>query len=205
MLTEIDGGYDQGYRAIKGFWGREPGSLVAEFLRTRNAVGLAVLDVGAGEGKNAAAFAGSGARVDALECSSAAIRNGLELFPRAEINWIQADATEHRYPKRFYDVVICYGLVHCLATETEAGRLIRSLQATLKEGGTFILVAFNDGSHDLSAHPGFKPLLLGHHWFIRQFEGWHLESVSDSILFETHPHNGIPHHHSLTRLSAVKP
>jgi 2-polyprenyl-3-methyl-5-hydroxy-6-metoxy-1,4-benzoquinol methylase len=205
MLIEMDGGYDQGYRTVTCFWGTAPASLVASYLRSHDPSGLQVLDVGAGEGKNAAAFSLAGARVDALECSSAAIKNGLHLFPNVGINWICVDVMEHIYPKSFYDVVICYGLIHCLPSEDAAQRLVRVLQATLKEGGTIFVVAFNDGSHNLSAHPGFKPLLLDHDWFVRQFDGWHIESVSNSILFETHPHNNIPHHHSLTRLSAVKP
>lgn len=205
MLTQLNGGYDEGYRAVKGFWGTEPGSLVADFLRTRSASELTVLDVGAGEGKNAAAFAASGARIDALECSSYAIDNGQSLFPYQNINWIQADATDFEYANNYYDVVVCYGLIHCLARQTDAERLIRSLQDSLRERGTFILVSFNDGSHDFSEHPGFEPLLLSHDWIIRQFDGWHLNANSNSLLFEIHPHNRIPHHHSMSRVSAVKP
>ncbi|MCD1641921.1 class I SAM-dependent methyltransferase [Aurantimonas coralicida] len=205
MLTEVDGGYDQGYRAVSNFWGTAPGSLVAAFLRTQNPAGLRVLDVGAGEGKNAAAFASDGAWVDALECSGKAIENGRKLFPNSQINWLHSDAMEHTYPSNAYDVVICYGLIHCLPTESAASDLLRKLQLTLKPGGTIFVVAFNNGSHDLSAHPGFKPLLLSHHWFVEHFRGWQIDLVSDTILIETHPHNRIRHHHSLTRLSAVKP
>ncbi|RWO94081.1 MAG: class I SAM-dependent methyltransferase [Mesorhizobium sp.] len=205
MLTEVDGGYDQGYRVVENFWGTAPASLVAAFLRTQNPAGFRVLDVGAGEGKNSAAFTSAGACVDALECSAAAIQNGRKLFPGEHINWIQADAMEHAYPSCSYDIIICYGLIHCLPTEAAARDLILRLQNSLKRAGTIFVVAFNNGSHDLSAHPGFKPLLLSHDWFIQQFGGWRIDVASDSILFETHPHNKIPHHHSLTRLSAVKP
>lgn len=205
MLIEIDGGYDEGYRSVTCFWGTAPASLVASYLRSHDPSGFQVLDVGAGEGKNAAAFVSAGARVDALECSSTAIQNGLQLFPNVDINWIRTDVVEYVYPKCLYDVVICYGLLHCLSSEATAQRLVRMLQESLKEGGIIFVAAFNDGSHDLSAHPGFKPLLLSHDWFVRQFDGWHIKSISDSILFETHPHNNIPHHHSLTRFSAVKP
>ncbi|MGS1097576.1 class I SAM-dependent methyltransferase [Aquamicrobium terrae] len=205
MLTEVDGGYDQGYRAVENFWGKAPASLVATYLRSHKAVGLQVLDVGAGEGKNAAAFAHAGAYVTALECSSAAIQNGRKLFPDVDINWVQADATDYRYPTGFYDVVVCYGLIHCLKSESVARNMLFNLQNSLKSGGTIFVVAFNNGSHDLSAHPGFAPLLLSHDWFIERFNEWHAVGASDSILFETHPHNLIPHHHSLTRLTAVKP
>jgi SAM-dependent methyltransferase len=205
MLTEISGGYDEGYKAIKGFWGTSPGSLVSHLLKSYDASGRVVLDVGAGEGKNAAAFAGFGAHVDALECSSAAIGNGRELFPHAEINWIQADVTSYVYPECYYDVIVCYGLIHCLQNEAVANKLVRSLQNSLKGGGFFILASFNNGSHDFSAHPEFEPLLLENDWFLNHFNKWNVEIISNSILFETHPHNLIPHHHSMTRLIAAKP
>lgn len=205
MLAERDGGYDDGYKAVKAFWGTEPSSLVSDFLAVNQASGSRVLDVGAGEGKNAAAFVVAGAEVDAVECSRAAIENGRELFASMAINWIHSDALDMNYGDETYDVVVAYGLVHCLPTETDAKLLLARLQAALKPAGSFILAAFNSGSHDLSAHPGFRPLLLEHGWFLQRFEGWRLERITDSVLFETHPHNNIPHHHSLTRLMAVKP
>lgn len=205
MLVETTGGYDDGYEAVTGFWGTAPGSLVKEFLTSNNAAGLRVLDIGAGEGKNAAAFARAGAIVEAVECSESAIRNGRKLFPSDPISWFHCDVLEMEYPKESIDVIVSYGLTHCLPSETSARKLVAELQAALVSGGTFILVSFNSGSHDLSAHPGFRPLLLDHTWFVERFDGWHFESLSDSILFETHPHNNIPHHHSLTRLTAKKP
>lgn len=204
MLAETNGGYDEGYRAVTGFWGIMPGSLVSAFLQRHQARGLRVLDVGAGEGKNAAAFARAGAKVQAIECSNIAIGNGRRLFPDADIEWIQSDALTMRYDRNVYDVVISYGLTHCLPTEDDARSLLKKLQTSLKAGGTFLLVSFNSGSHDLTAHPGFSPLLLDHSWFLDMFDGWDIEFSANSILHETHPHNNIPHHHSLTRLTAVK-
>lgn len=205
MLNKLNGGYDQGYSAVKGFWGTTPGSLVSRFISLNRSVGLKVLDVGAGEGKNAAALAAEGASVDALECSEYAIGNGRDLFDDRNIKWIQCDARIFSYEVEYYDLVVCYGLIHCMENEISAESLILSLQNSLKSGGTFLLVSFNDGSHDMTAHPGFDPLLLKHDWFLAKFEGWKLEVSSDSLLYELHPHNNISHHHSLTRLYAVKP
>ncbi|MGR9432756.1 class I SAM-dependent methyltransferase [Rhizobium leguminosarum] len=205
MLVETNGGYDEGYLAVSGFWGTTPGSLVADYLRAQSPLNFRVLDVGAGEGKNAVAFARAGAEVDAVECSEAAIRNGKHLFPSDGINWIHSDVLERKFLPTTYDVIVSYGLSHCLPSETDVRLLIEELQASLKRGGTFILVSFNAGSHDLAeAHPGFHPLLLSHDWYLQRFNGWHFRHASDSLLFETHPHNNIPHHHSMTRISAIK-
>jgi len=72
MPTDL-GGYSKGYAAVPCFWGTSPGSLIATYLASHEPQKLRVLDVGAGEGKNAAAFARRGATVDAIECSSDAI------------------------------------------------------------------------------------------------------------------------------------
>lgn len=205
MLTEINGGYDEGYRAVTGFWGISPSSLVLDFLSKNDVAKLRVLDAGAGEGKNAAAFARRGAVVEAIECSAAAIKNGRQLFAQEEIQWVRADVTVVEISAESYDVVVCYGLVHCMSSEKAAQELLAKTMAGLRRGGVFILASFNAGSHDLSAHPGFRPLLLPHQWFLDQFAGWHVETATDEVLFETHPHNQIPHHHSLTRILARKP
>jgi 2-polyprenyl-3-methyl-5-hydroxy-6-metoxy-1,4-benzoquinol methylase len=165
---------------------------------------MSVLDAGAGEGKNAAAFVRLEAHVDAIECSSAAIENGRKLHPELKINWLHSDISAIELGRERYDVVVCYGLIHCLASKDVAAKVLSGLMRALKTGGTFILASFNDGSHDMSAHPGFQPLLLPHGWFVERFRDWQVEVLTDTVLFETHPHNNIPHHHSLTRLMAVK-
>jgi 2-polyprenyl-3-methyl-5-hydroxy-6-metoxy-1,4-benzoquinol methylase len=204
MPTEM-GGYDAGYAAVPCFWGTLPGSLVAEFLEGVNPIGMRVLDVGAGEGKNAAAFSKRGAYVDAIECSFDAIENGKVAFFDANINWINEDATRHVFPVGYYDVVVCYGFLHCLGTPDVATALLTQTQRSLRSGGTFILASFNDGPHDLSAHPEFTPLLLSHTWYLAAFKRWEMLHATDSVLHESHPHNNIPHHHSITRLVARCP
>lgn len=205
MSVEQNGGYDAGYKAVPCLWGLEPASLVRRFIAARGVEGLRVLDVGAGEGKNAAALVAQGAIVDAVECSAAAIHNGKCAFPEVAINWIHSDVSCAAMPKAYYDLVVSYGLTHCMSDAEAAMTLIQSTQSALKPGGEYILASFNDGSHDLSAHEGFSPLLLPHGWFSDLFEGWEMIAMSDEILYETHPHNGIPHHHSLTRIWARKP
>lgn len=204
MLVE-PGGYNEGYAAVPCFWGTAPGSLISRLLQEIDPTGMRVLDLGAGEGKNAAAFARRGAVVDAIECSSKAIENGRYAFADVDINWINVDVNQHGYPDAHYDVVICYGLVHCLVEQDAATRLLAKAKRSLRRGGIFLLASFNDGPHDLSAHPAFFPLLLAHEWYLSAFSGWTIQHASNLILYETHPHNKIPHHHSITRLIAQRP
>ena len=101
-----------------------------------------------------------------------------------------------------YDVVVAYGLFHCLRTLEEISCLVDLTKFATKVGGHHIVCAFNSGSHDLSAHPNFAPTLASHQWYCRKYGDWVIGWATDEILWECHPHNNLPHHHSLTRLIA---
>lgn len=196
------GGYDDGYANCPCFWGREPGSLVRTFLSKRSASGLRVLDLGCGEGKNAFAFANAGASVVAVDCSELALKNGRAAFDTAKIEWRHDDCVSYLERCDYFDVIVMYGLLHCLRSTNQIVDVIaRAVQAT-NVGGHHLLVAFNDGSHDLSAHPSFEPTLASHAFYVRQYEAHSLVSEEDAVIHETHPNNGIAHFHSLTRLVA---
>ena len=202
----MNGGYDDGYRACPCFWGTEPGSFV-QLLATHfdRVAGLRVLDAGCGEGKNAAFFAQQGALVDALDLSELAIGNGRKLWGHLTgISWQVADVRNAEIRPQQYDVVVAYGLLHCLASAAEVIKVLTRLQDATRSAGYLVLCAFNSRLQDLSAHPGFNPCLLSHTDYVRAFAGWEIVSDSDSDLTERHPHNDIEHTHALTRLVAQK-
>jgi len=66
------------------------------------------------------------------------------------------------------------------------------------------LCAFNDRHQELEAHPGFSPTTVEHERYVKMFQGWGLVRCCDSDLTEVHPHNGIRHMHSMTRILARK-
>lgn len=205
VISHRDGGYDDGYRAVRCLWGKQPGSMVASYLAGRaDHAGDRVLDLGCGEGKNAAAFAKAGCDVDAIDCSPKAIENGRKAFPDWKINWINCDVTELPLNPEAYDTVVAYGLFHCLRDQGEIDAMINSAKRSTKIGGHNIICAFNDRSHDLSGHPGFRPTLVEHTWYVGRYSNWQIIKASDSDLIEAHPHNQITHHHSITRLIAMR-
>lgn len=201
-----NGGYDDGYRLCPCLWGDKPGSLVSRVFGNDRPLSLKVLDLGCGEGKNAAYFSRRGATVDAVDCSDHALRNAESRWgPLQGVTWHLEDAATFVGKLECnYDVVVMYGLLHCLSTPVDALSLISRCRELTNRGGLHIVCAFNRRSQDLSAHPNFEPLLLDHGTYVHAYDGWHVEA-SDEDLFETHPHNGIPHHHSLTRLIARAP
>ena len=202
------GGYEDGYASCNCFWGMSPGSLVKTFIENRPKLdGMRVLDLGCGEGKNASAFAKSGARVAAVDCSPQALVNGRRAFPDQKIEWYLSEAQIYlsNLPKNeSFDIIVMYGLLHCLPSAEDVASLVRSALEKTEIGGHHFVVAFNNGPHDLSAHPGFSPTLLPHDFYLRLYGEQKILLQSDSILHEIHPHNQIPHFHSLSRIIVRK-
>jgi tellurite methyltransferase len=205
----IDGGYDTGYRECPCFWGSEPGSLIEKLAEiVPSFKNFSVLDAGCGEGKNSFFLADKGALVDAYDISQLAIEHAenLKFGHRVEnVSFRSQDIRTVDLNAATFDVVIAYGLMHCLADETAIVAMTELLKRSTKNGGHLVLCAFNDRSQDLSAHPGFTPTLLPHTAYLSMFTGWEIIEVSDKDLQETHPHNNIPHTHSMTRIIAKKP
>ncbi len=199
----MNGGYDDGYQACPCFWGDKPGSLVAELLAGRDVAGWHVLDLGCGEGKNAAALARAGAHVTAIDCSEVAIARGRQNFGNLPIRWLVDDAAGFPIRPAGYDLVVMYGLLHCLPSAGHISDLIEKVCAATRRSGLHLLVAFNDRDQDLErAHPGFSPTLVSHKFYMDAYAGQRIVHATDTILREAHPHNEIAHHHSMTRLVA---
>lgn len=202
----MDGGYDEGYRACSCFWGDSPGRLLKLLAsHVHSFSGHMALDVGCGEGKNARFLAERGARVHAVDVSTLAIRNAMNSqLPNKGINWIVADACSLAYPPNYYDIVVAYGLLHCLKNVAQIRATVRKLQSATREGGWHIICAFNEGHHDMIAHPGFIPTLASHDFYLNLYSGWDVTYSTNEQLHETHPNNNLQHFHTLTRILAKK-
>jgi tellurite methyltransferase len=202
----MNGGYDDGYQRCPCFWGDEPGSLVKELCDLIGSVrGCAVLDAGCGEGKNAAFLAAGGAVIDAVDISVFAIENGRRHFgDHPNIEWQLGDIREIELSNNRYDVVVAYGLLHCLSSASEVREVIGRLQRATRSFGYNVICAFNDRRQELHAHPGFSPTLLSHADYMAVYASWEMLKESDSDLTERHPHNNVEHTHSMTRILARK-
>lgn len=199
--TDGLGGYEEGYQACPRFWPSRVASGLEALARIADVRGLKVLDLGCGEGTNAAWLASLGCQVTAVEISPTALQHAQQLWPDAEVAWINADSTQLAIGLEEFDLIVAYGLLHCL-TSDEIPSLVTRMQTATRPGGWNVLAVFNDRSQDLSGHPGFYPTLLPHEYYHSLYERWELVTATDLDLHETHPHNNIPHSHSLTRLIA---
>lgn len=202
----MDGGYDIGYKSCACFWGREPGSIVKHLVHhIGNVTELCVLDAGCGEGKNAIYLAERGALVRAIDVSELALSNAQRAWKDTEkVKWEQADIRSTPLQDEAYDIVIAYGLTHCLLSEQEIESTVTRLQRATRVGGYNVFCSFNIRSQDLAAHPGLAPCLVPHEFFLSLYSQWSILVATDADLIEVHPHNDIKHTHSLTRILAQK-
>lgn len=202
----MPGGYDEGYRSCACFWGKKPGRLIRRLVASLGSVeGFKVIDAGCGEGKNAYYLATLGADVLAVDVSRIALRSAKRLWPSMQnLRWARKSIDNYVPAVNTYDIVILYGVLHCLASEQVISKVVNRFQAATKPGGFHVTCAFNDRRQDLTAHPGFRPQLLPHGWYTGLYAKWNLTESTDRDLWEIHPHNGIRHVHSMTRLIAQK-
>jgi len=165
--------------------------------------GKRILDAGCGEGKNAAFAASLGASVDAVDVSELALEHGKRILgATVGINWHLGDIRECLFFRGAYDVVIAYGLLHCLPSEHALRDTVKRLRALTRNDGLHVICAFNSRMQELHAHPGFEPTLLSHDALTGLYGADDILFQSDTNLTEAHPHNRITHTHSLTRIIA---
>ncbi len=203
----MNGGYDEGYRRCSCFWGQGPGSLVVKLGdHIGTFTGLQVLDAGCGEGKNAIFLARKGAVVTAIDVSMLAHHNARQAWGSdcELVQWEVADILSYPLMENSFDLIIAYGLLHCLTSKEQIDEIVDLFKRSTKARGYNLICAFNNRHQDLSAHPGFSPTLLAHMDYLKKYRGWDIVYQSDQDLTEQHPHNNLWHTHSMTRMIARK-
>lgn len=129
--------WDERYRERELVWSAGPNAFVAEQL-AEHPRGR-VLDLAAGEGRNALWLAEQGFEVEAVEFSTVAIEKGRQLAAHRQVavTFTQADLTEEQ-DLQPADVVLLAYLHLPRATERE---VLRRAAALVAPGGTFLLIA----------------------------------------------------------------
>jgi cyclopropane fatty-acyl-phospholipid synthase-like methyltransferase len=168
-----------------------------------------VLDLGAGEGKNAIYLAQHGFDVLAVDCSRFALANfrrrltGLSEEVSRRIEIVEADVTRFQ-PNGNFDVVVAYGLLHCLADCDAIRRVVSVMQSCTTLGGINVLVSFTDLLPVPPEQDYLEPTLLPEGVLESLYEGWEILGSENDVITETHPTSDAPHSHSLCRLLARK-
>ncbi|HEV7428073.1 MAG TPA: methyltransferase domain-containing protein [Thermoanaerobaculia bacterium] len=202
------GQYDVEYKNCPCFWGVEPAKYVKVLAESALPTGrqARALDLGAGEGKNAFFLRGKGYDVTAVEISRYACAHFIERMIDEElddgITLILGDVRSVPLEPA-YDVVVAYGLLHCLSSLDEVMQVVSRMQEVSRVGGINVVSAFTNRLPVPDIQDYLSPTLLpedhilslyGEHWAVLRYE--------NDILTETHPTSNVEHQHSLFRLIA---
>lgn len=188
------------------YWGREPSRLARlteEHLRSDPAGGR-LLDLGAGEGRDAVFFADIGFDVCAVDISPAGLEKADRLAAEhgVAITTLEADANDFELPEPVA-VFFSTGAVQFIRPEVRQRQFARFQRATVA-GGLHAVFAFVD-------HPDVPPApdttddqyLLDRDELQGYYGGW--ETLhSEEILFDDDS-GGVPHRHAARIHVARKP
>jgi len=140
-----DGPYDQLYRASPRLWSDAPGRMVERAARLLSA-GRA-LDLGCGDGRNALWLEQRGWAVDGVDVSRAAVAGAARRFAAAGHKGRGclrvADAATAHFESSQYDLVLVYGLYHCLSDE-RLRQVHANATRALRSGGLLAFSALDD-------------------------------------------------------------
>ena len=186
MNTDGKGGYDDGYRCCPCFWGTSPGSLVKSLFERRSSwSGCEVLDAGCGEGKNAVFSASHRVNVHAFDISEIAIRNARQQWGNdSGVAFNVADVRDIKIEMCAFDVIIAYGLLHCLDNQETIMALIDRIQCGTKLGGHNI-VCLSMTDRTIFCPSGVSPTYY-HSRYVSRYAGWNILQATDSDLHQGH-------------------
>lgn len=206
-MTKGLGQYDLEYRKCSCFWGIEPSKYVR--MLPQNLAAGRVLDLGAGEGKNAIFLGSHGFEVVAVECSEYALAHfrarlrELKDGVGERLRIVQADVNKYA-PEGEFDVVIAYGLLHCLSSVTAVHDVVRTMQGCTRLGGLNVVATFTSVLPVPDVHRYLEPTLLRQGELEGLYSRWEILSCENEILEEAHPTTQVLHKHSICRLMARK-
>jgi SAM-dependent methyltransferase len=133
------GRYDLLYRGTDLLWSDSPGRMVAE-VNCLTSPGRA-LDLGCGDGRNLVWLEGRGWNVDGVDVSSAALSAARRRIHFRGVGnpdrLLRRDACEMDIPENTYDLVLAYGLYHCI-DDNRLARLHSFVTSALRPGGFFV-------------------------------------------------------------------
>ena len=134
--------YDELYRSQDDYFGAQPSGLLLKFHGLIKPRGR-VLDLGAGQGRNALFLAQKGFRVDAVDNSEEAVK---QLLKKAHekglrVRCFLCDVRVFEPPVKKYDAVLAFGLIQDLFL-SEAIRLFQRVEGWTRAGGLVFVSAF---------------------------------------------------------------
>lgn len=197
--------------SIDCFWEKKPAKYVNLFSTAiaNNLSGFKILDLGAGEGKNAVYLANLGAKVIAVDLSPIALSRFVHQ-PNYEqsskrIERIVSDIRSIEFLNDYFDIVVAYGILHCLSSREEVADTITKIKMWVKPKGYFVGATFTNQIPP----PNFQNYLeyeafLSEGELKKLFSDWQVLQYEEGTIKEKHQTSMVEHEHSISRIIAKK-
>lgn len=165
------------------------------------------LDLGCGDGKNLVYLERLGWTVDGVDISSLALAAAQQRIAAAQIqlrgSLLQRDVAEMQTTAS-YDIVVAYGLFHCLDSRP-LNHCVTTIHDAVRPGGRLIAAMFND-EMPIPPYHGTGPIFLrSRDAIFGLFPDWIAEEVEYGTIIEDHLPVIGTHQHSLTWTVLRKP
>ena len=194
-----DAPYDELYRRSGVLWPARPGRMVRRIAEAFPSARC--LDLGCGDGKNLVYLEQCGWTVDGVDVSPLALAGAAErirqtgLTPRGSM--LLDHCAAFRPTPQSYDVVLAYGLFHCL-DERDLARTAARIAEALTPHGYLVFATFNDNLPVPSGHNTGTLYLRPPDRILEVFHSWTRIAVEYGTIEEDHrPAVGL-HQHALT-------
>jgi tellurite methyltransferase len=166
--------------------------------------GASALDIGCGDGRNAAYLAESGVQVDAFDRSLPGIQK-LRSRSRATAGYLQSWVQDvHTFSfRRQYDLIVLHGVLHLLDREVWS-RVLESARCHTKPNGWNVVAIFTDR---LPPPPDLAVDMRGlfkEGELREQYRDWLVGRWETYTLEDEHP-GGVHHQHPINKIVAQKP
>lgn len=209
--NKSNGQYDDEYIKSKCFWGWDPAKYVklAEKFITEDH--KTALDIGAGEGKNSFFLAEKNLRVTGVEVSIYAINNFVKrMIELKESNWnhdldiVYSDAKDWMEECPSYDIVVSYGMLHCLSSYEEIKTMVHRFKQKTKQRGLNIICTFLEGEPVPDIQKYLKPYFVKDFQILDLYEDWEILESEVDVIEHMHSTSKVMHKHTVLRLITRK-
>lgn len=129
-----------------------PTPIVEEIIRQYGKEQGQMLEIGCGEGRDAAHLLAQGYDLLATDVSPEAVRYCREKYPQFAQRFCVLDALKDTLAERF-DVIYAVAVLHMLTEDTDRAVLYRFIQAHLKADGVALVLSMGDGETQRRTDP----------------------------------------------------
>ncbi len=185
-------------------WGQEPGRLVKQI--SQYIQGGDVLDIGCGDGKNALYLEEHGFNVVGYEVSTEALTGLKNRFNKAGLNIkgkYEIRNIENDIPSGEYDVLVSYGIFHCLNKETRVA-IHRQILELIRPNGFLFFTCLTNGMPLQEDHGTSDIYLVDPKEIESLLSGWVIRYHENGIITEDHLPLVGEHQHSAEWIIAQK-